>query len=153
MRPSPNFAGRLWRCGPPGLARWAAALVALFLLLLAAPARADKVLVLPFQSAGAATSTDLSAAQAATTTATTQLAHKLPTASEIVTAQVAVKDGVADTSEEYRAAGRASSSDWTVSGRVEAHGASYHLEIEACQVSSGPSSFPASYALRNWPSW
>ncbi len=55
----------------------------------------------------------------------------------MLTAEMAVKDGVADTSEEYRAAGRASSSDWTVSARVDLHGAHYRIELEACQVSSG----------------
>jgi hypothetical protein len=106
-------------------------------LLVAAPALADKVLVLPFQSVGNATSTDLDQARGATTAAVTQLAHKLPTESEILTAQVAVKDGVADTSEEYRAAGKASSSDWTVGGHVEEHGPTYRLELEACQIQTG----------------
>jgi hypothetical protein len=107
------------------------------ILLVTTPAFADKVLVLPFQSVGNATSTDLDQARAATRAAVADLSHKSPTEAEIVTAQVAVKDGVADTSEEYRAAGRASSSDWTVGGHVEVHGATYRLELEACQVETG----------------
>jgi hypothetical protein len=107
------------------------------LLLVAAPALADKVLVLPFQSVGSATSTQLNEARAATRTAVADLSHTVPTDAESLTAQVAVTDGVADTSEEYRAAGRASSSDWTVGGRVEEHGATYRLELEACQIETG----------------
>src|ERR1700722_10615390 len=95
-------------------ARWVAGGVFAGLLLFAAPALADKVLVLPFQAVGKVTSEELSQAKAATTGAVTQLSHKLPSDSEIVTAQVAVKDGVADTKEEYLAAGHASSSDWTL---------------------------------------
>ena len=107
------------------------------LLLLASPALADKVLVLPFQSVGNATSTQLDEARAATRAASADLLHKAPTEAETLTAQVAVKDGVADTSEEYRAAGRASTSDWTVGGRIEEHGATYRLELEACQIETG----------------
>jgi hypothetical protein len=47
------------------------------------------------------------------------------------------KDGVVDTGEEYRAAGRASTSDWTVIGHVEEHGGTYRLELDVCQVGSG----------------
>ena len=107
------------------------------LLFLAAPALADKVLVLPFQGQGSATSAELDEARVATRTAVADLSHAAPTEAEVVTAQVAVKDGVADTSEEYRAAGRASSSDWTVGGHVEEHGTTYRLELEACQIASG----------------
>jgi hypothetical protein len=116
---------------------WVGGAIFATLVLLAPPALADKVLVLPFQSIGNATSTDLDRARGATTAALTQLSHKLPTESEVLTAQVAVKDGVADTSEEYRAAGKASSSDWTVGGHVEGHGPTYRLELEACQIESG----------------
>jgi hypothetical protein len=116
---------------------WVAGSVFGALLLLAAPALADKVLVLPFQGIGSAPSAELEQARVATTTAVTALSHKLPSQSEMTTAQVAVKDGVADTSEEYLAAGRASSSDWTVGGHFEAYGATYRLELEACQIGSG----------------
>jgi tRNA threonylcarbamoyladenosine biosynthesis protein TsaE len=107
------------------------------LLLFAAPALADKVLVLPFQGVGSALPGELEGARAAAIAAVIGLAHKLPTPAETVTAQAAVGDGVADTSEEYLAAGRASSSDWTVGGHFEAYGATYHLELEACQIASG----------------
>jgi hypothetical protein len=117
--------------------RWVAAAVVGALLSSAAPALADKVLVLPFQALGTASSADLDQARKSTSAAVAQLSHTLPTDSEVVTAQVAVKDGVADTSEEYLAAGRASSSNWTVVGRFEGHGPTYGLELEACQVASG----------------
>jgi hypothetical protein len=116
---------------------WVAGAVFGALLLLAAPALADKVLVLPFQGLGSAPPAELEEARVATTTAVTALSHKLPSQSEMTTAQVAVKDGVADTSEEYLAAGRASSSDWTVGGHFEAYGTTYRLELEACQIESG----------------
>src|SRR5215472_10875753 len=114
-----------------------AAAFALGLFGWSAQAWADKVAVLPFLSVGNATSAQLDAAGVATRTAAVQLGHKLPTDAEMLTAKMATKDGVADTSQEYRAAGRASSSDWTVVGLVEQHGASYRLELEACQVDSG----------------
>jgi hypothetical protein len=106
-------------------------------LLLASAALADKVAVLPFVSAAAATSADLDAARAATRAAVTALSHTQPTESEMLTAQMSAQDGVADTGEEYRAAGRASTSDWTVMGHVEAHGPTYRLELDVCQISSG----------------
>ncbi len=114
--------------------RW---LLVAAVLLVATPAFADKVLVLPLQSVGSATSTQLDQVRAATRTAVVDLSHTIATDAEVVTAQVAVTDGVADTSGEYRAAGRASSSDWTVGGRVEEHGKTYRLELEACQISTG----------------
>jgi hypothetical protein len=55
----------------------------------------------------------------------------------MLTATMSAKDGVPDTSEEYRTAGRASSSSWTVAGRMEQHEQSYRLELEVCQVESG----------------
>jgi len=103
-----------------------------------ATAFADKVAVLPFTAASPASSrADLDVARAATRSAVVRVGHRLPSDSEMTTAEVSVKDGVPDTSEEYRAAGRASSSDWSVGGRVEVHGVRYRLEVEACQVGSG----------------
>jgi hypothetical protein len=56
----------------------------------------------------------------------------------MITAEVAVRDGVPDSSEEYRAAGRASSSAWTVTGRVEPRSSGrFRIELEACQIASG----------------
>jgi hypothetical protein len=107
-------------------------------LVFSSAAWADKVAVLPFSgSSSVATHADLEVARAATKDAAVQRGHALPSDSEMLTAEMAVKDGVADTREEFRAAGRASSSDWTVSARVDLHGARYRLELEACQVSSG----------------
>ena len=68
-------------------------------MLLAGTALADKVAVLPFQAVSGATSADLDASRAATRTAVTALAHKLPTDAEMLTAQMSSKDGVADTGE------------------------------------------------------
>ena len=110
-----------------------------FALLAVAPrALADKVAVLAFASAGGGTtSAQLDQARAATRGAVTQLHHTLPSASEMVTAEMAVKDGVADTSNEYRAAGRASSAAWTVAGHATSHGPTYRLELDVCQVETG----------------
>lgn len=109
----------------------------LALWLLAGAALADKVAVLPFLSSSGATSTDLEAARVATRTATLSLSHTLPTEPEMLTAQMSSTDGVADTGQEYRAAGRASTSNWTVVGHVEGHGATYRIELDVCQVESG----------------
>ena len=106
-------------------------------VLVAAPALADKVAVLPFQSSAGATSLDLDASRKATQAAVSALSHKLPSDAEMLTAQMSSTDGVADTGEEYRAAGRSSTSDWTVVGHVEGHGATYRLELDVCQVDSG----------------
>ena len=109
----------------------------LTLLFASRTALADKVAVLPFISVGNATSAELAEARAAARAAVVALADTLPTDSEMLTAEMSAKDGLADTSDEYRAAGRASSSDWTVLGHVEQHGSTYHLEVDACQVASG----------------
>jgi hypothetical protein len=106
-------------------------------LLLPRVALADKVAVLPFTSAGQATSQELDLAREATRAAVRQKGHTLPTDSEMLSAQMSTKDGVADTSLEYRAAGRASGSQWTVAGRVDPRGGPYGLELEVCQVDSG----------------
>ena len=98
---------------------------------------ADKVAVLPFTSTGNATSVQLEDARVATRAAVSERAHTLPTESEMLTAAMSSKDGVVDTSQEYRAAGRASGSAWTLAGHVDKHGESYRLELEACQVESG----------------
>ncbi|WP_394835308.1 hypothetical protein LVJ94_00085 [Pendulispora rubella] len=111
----------------------------LALFLSSAQAFADKVAVLPFSGTNSAASkADLEAARGAAQNAVAKGGHTQPAPSEMLTAEMAVKDGVADTSEELRAAGRASSSQWTMSARVEPHGpGQYRLEIEVCQVKSG----------------
>jgi hypothetical protein len=106
-------------------------------LSLASAAFADKVAVLPLQSGSGVTSVELEAALKATRAAVTALNHRLPTDSEMLTAQMSVKDGVADTGEEYKGAGKASTSDWTVTGQVDGHGPTYRLELNVCQIESG----------------
>ena len=121
--------------------------------MLAAPAAlADKVAVLPFDSAKAVPKPELDEVRAWTKKAVTSRGDTLPSESEMLSAEMAVKDGAADTSSEYRAAGRASGSKWTVTGHVErielppmkepdgkeqpAYTA-YRVELEVCQVDSG----------------
>ncbi|WP_146647555.1 hypothetical protein [Labilithrix luteola] len=125
---------------------------ALLVTTVSKTALADRVAVLPFTSPKNLAKPELDEARKWTREATTMRGHTLPTDSEMLSAEMAVKDGVADTSEEYRAAGRASSSDWTVVGRLErtdvppaklpdgkeeAGYTVYRLELEACQVSTG----------------
>lgn len=110
-----------------------ASLAAASVFLFALPALADKVAVLKFT--GDVNQTQ--AAHDATARAATAKGFTLPTSSEMVTAEVAVRDTVPDNSEEYVAAGKASGSEWTVAGRVRPIDGGYHLEVEACQVQSG----------------
>jgi hypothetical protein len=100
-------------------------------------AYAEKVAVLPFTSGGNAATTLLDEARAATRSAIVARHDTLPSDSEMMTATMSAKDGVVDSSDEYRTAGRASGSAWTLAGHVEAHGATYRLELEACLVSTG----------------
>jgi hypothetical protein len=100
-------------------------------------AHADRVAVLPFTSIGNATSVDLDKARAATQGALGQMGHKLPTSSEMLTAEMAFKGEHGGDSKAYQSAGRASSAEWAVGGHVEAHGATYRLELEACKVDTG----------------
>lgn len=118
------------RFGPLALALAATQLFALTAL-------ADKVAVLPFLSTTGAPPAQLEDAKNATRAAVIQRSHTLPSDSEMTTAIMAVADGSPDTSVEYRAAGRASSSQWTAVGHVDPHGATYKLEIDVCQVESG----------------
>ena len=109
----------------------------LFVSLVARAARADKVAVLPFTSIGNATSVDLDKARASTRDALVEMGHKLPTDSEMLTAEMAFKGDHGGDSKAYQSAGRASSSEWAVGGHVEAHGPTYRLELEACKVDTG----------------
>ena len=104
---------------------------------LAAPG--EKVAVLPFRASGGGrtTSAELDTARGATREAVTRIHDLLPSDAEAASADHAAKDGVADTSAEYRDAGRAAGAAWTVAGRVDAHGVAYRLEVEACEVASG----------------
>ncbi|WP_394825310.1 hypothetical protein [Pendulispora albinea] len=142
MLQSRTAARAVTRSAPRPAHLWAVGL-ALALISTSAEALADKVAVLPFASAsagpGAATKAELDLARSATQSAVVKGGHTAPTPSEMLTAEMAVKDGVADTSEEFRAAGRASSSQWSISARVEPSGAPgrYRLELLVCQVKTG----------------
>ncbi len=113
---------------------------------------ADRVAVLPFTQEAMGASADPPAARNWTQKAVALRGHALPTDAEIAKAEAAVTDGVADTSEECRAAGRAAASDWTLFGRVQkievpaskapdgGEDPGYDLvriELEACRVQSG----------------
>jgi hypothetical protein len=99
---------------------------------------ADRVAVLRFTaSGGETTSTQLDAARASTRDAVALVHDALPSDAEMKTAEAAVKDGVPDTSDEYRDAGKVAGAQWTVAGHVDAHGWTYRLEIDACQVTTG----------------
>jgi hypothetical protein len=98
----------------------------------------ERVAVLPFiANGGGSTSAELATIRAATRDAVGRIHDVLPSDSELKAAEREAKDGVADTSAEYRAAGRAAASQWTVAGHVDSRGGSYRLEIEACQVATG----------------
>ena len=115
-----------------------AALVGVALLASRAAIAAERVAVLPFiASGGGTTSGELAAARAATRDAVAQVHDELPSDAEMAAAEREVKDGVADTSAEYRAAGKIAAAQWTVAGHVDVHGATYRLEIDACQIATG----------------
>jgi hypothetical protein len=101
-------------------------------------AQGEKVAVLPFTAnGGRTTSAELAASRAATREAVTRIHDLLPSDAEMASAEHEVKDGVADTSAEYRAAGKATGAEWTVAAHVDVHGATYRLEVDACQVGTG----------------
>lgn len=120
--------------------------------LVALPAWADKIAVLPFSSPKNLPKPELDQTRAWTREAVTKKGHTYATPDEMVSAEAAVKDGVPDTSSEYIAAGKVVSAPWTIAARVErndipptvfADGSSeegyttYRLELEACFVASG----------------
>jgi hypothetical protein len=126
--------------------------LAVAILCAASPAFADQVAVLPFTAPKGLSKPEVDRARVWTREATIKKGHVPPNDSEMLSAEMAVKDGMPDTSEEYRAAGRASGSQWTLTGRIERHDApparlpdgteeegytTYHLEVEACLVESG----------------
>ncbi len=99
---------------------------------------ADRVAVLRFMgSGGGTTSTQLDAARAAARDAVGLVHDVLPNDAESKAAEAAVKDGTPDTSDEYRDAGKSAGAQWTIAGHVDAHGWTYRLEIDACQVATG----------------
>lgn len=128
----------------------AAAFAALFFTT--SSALADKVAVLPFRSPKNVPRPELEQARGWTKEALRRKGHTLPTDAEMATAESSVKDGVPDTSDELRAAGRAAASPWAVSAQVERIDypavknpdgteeeawATYRIEVEACEVGSG----------------
>jgi hypothetical protein len=129
-----------------------ASLVGLGLLLLAPAAWADKVAVLPFTAPKGLAKPEVDQVRAWARSAVAARGDTQPSDSEMLSAEMAVKDGSPDTSAEYRAAGRASGSQWTLTGRVdrldmppttlpsggqEPGYTVYRVELEACQVESG----------------
>ncbi len=99
-------------------------------LFLATPALADRVAVLKFPPGD-------SRAQSATEAAVSAQKHEQPSPPEVSNGNAAVQDGQADTSEEYRAFGKAANVDWTLRGTAIHRADGYRLEIEACQVKTG----------------
>jgi hypothetical protein len=127
-----------------------AVLVATFAF--AVPAWADKVAVLPFSSPSNVPRVELEEVRRWTREALTQKGHTYATDNEMVSAEAAAKDGLADTSQEYQAAGKAAAADWTLTARVERTDyppaklpdgkeedgfTTYRVELEAYQMSSG----------------
>jgi len=125
---------------------------AVLVLCAASPAFADKVAVLPFTAPKGLSKPELDQARKWTREATIVRGHVPPSDSEMLSAERAVQDGMPDTSQEYLAAGRASGSAWTITGRIERHDApparlpdgteeegytSYALELEVGQVATG----------------
>lgn len=125
---------------------------ALGLLCVASMAFADKVAVLPFTAPKGLSKPEIARARAWTQDAAAARGYVPPSDSEMVVAEMAVKDGVPDTSQEYIAAGRALGAQWTVTGQIERHDAplaklpdgsmaegytTYHVELEVAQVESG----------------
>ncbi|MBX3224406.1 MAG: hypothetical protein KF795_28075 [Labilithrix sp.] len=116
------------------------------------PAWADKIAILPFTSPNNVPRPELDEARRWTREAVTKKGHTFASDDEMVSAEAAVKDGVADTTQEYDAAGRAVSADWTLTARVERRDhppsklpdgtedegfTTYRVELEAYQVSTG----------------
>ena len=131
------------------------------LLSITGTAWADKVAVLPFSSSNNVARPELKVARPElehvrgwTREAVVKRGHTFATPDELVSAEAAVRDGVADTSQECVAAGKAAKAPWTLTARVERNdyysaarlpdGATgeegyttYWLELEACQVETG----------------
>lgn len=116
------------------------------------PAWADKIAILPFTSPNDVPRPELEEVRRWTREAVVKKGHSFATDDEMVAAEAAVKDGVADTTQEYQAAGKAIAADWTLTARVERIDhppetspdgtveegyASYRVELEAYQMSSG----------------
>jgi hypothetical protein len=94
------------------------ALVAMSVLF-ALPAWADKVVVLPFTSPSGVPRPELDEARRWTREAVTRAGHSYATDDEMVSVMAAIKDGVADNSQEYVAAGRVAGAGWALTGHVD----------------------------------
>ena len=128
-------------------------LVTAILVLVATPAlAADKVAVLSFSSPNNVSRPELEQVRQWTRDAVARVGKTYATPNEMVSAEAAVRDGVADTSEEHVAAGKIAGAEWTVTARVEridnppatlGNGTveegytTYRLEVEACQIGTG----------------
>ncbi len=125
---------------------------ALTTFAVAAPAWADKVAVLPFTSPNNVPKVELEEARRWTRDAVVRSGHTFATPDEMVSAEASARDGIADTSQEYRAAGQAAHADWTLTARVERNDhpsarlpdgseeegfTTYRVELEAYQMSTG----------------
>jgi hypothetical protein len=117
-----------------GLRRMLSLLLTLALLLGTRGALADKVAVLKFNGSPP---TSVEDARHQVEQAVTRMGHSTPSSSELLSANMAVADGTADTTQEFRAAGRASGSDWSVAGQLEARATGYRLELLVCLIESG----------------
>jgi hypothetical protein len=119
------------------------------MLSISPPSWADKIAVLPFTSPTNVPRPELEEIRRWTREAVAKQGHTCATDDEMVSAEAAVKDGTADTSQEHVAAGRAVGADWTLTGRVERIDhppvperneegyITYRLELEVAQVSTG----------------
>src|SRR5262245_29038434 len=105
-------------------------------LLAAAPALADRVLLLPARgtpddpAASNALEVELAQALAA-------LGHSAVPAPEAKAALAAVQDGVADAADEYRAVAAATKADWVLGGSIEPAVITARVELVAYLASMG----------------
>ncbi|UQA61286.1 hypothetical protein [Polyangium aurulentum] len=99
------------------------------LLLSAAPALADRVVVLPSQ--GGADPAARAQLDAELIQSLTALGHTAVPNTETLAALARVADGSADTPEEYAIVAGATQANWVVGGRVEPAVATQHVELAA----------------------
>lgn len=117
-----------------------------------ASAWADKIAILPFASDKNVPRPELDEIRAWTQQAALKQGHSYASDSEMLSARSAVQDGIADTTQEYRAAGESVGAAWTLRGRVERNDhpparlpngteeegwTTYRVELEAYQLGSG----------------
>jgi hypothetical protein len=130
----------------------ASTLLASAITLITSVSWADKIAVLPFTSPKNVPKPELDEVRRWTREAVTKQNHTYASDNEMVSAEATIKDGAADTSQEYVAAGKAVGAQWTLTGRVERNDyppsklpdgkeeegyTTYRVEIEAAQVNTG----------------